>query len=127
MSVLATSVNTALILTIGLTDIRNYKMTYAGQALKAVFFPFKLITSPLSWLFKHRCAYIPGTDTCDSAWCAVGKHKEDGWRQWRAGEWVKSPKRLPLPSHVPPPPSTLKYRLANGRRVIVNVTVKITG
>lgn len=103
-------------------------MTYAGQALKAIFFPFKLITAPLSWLFKHHCVYIPGTDTCDSAWCAVGKHRKDGWRQWRAGEWVKTPKRSPLPYLVPsPPPSILRGKLADGRRVTVNVTVKITG
>ncbi len=102
-------------------------MSHLGKILRALFFPLKLITIPMGWLVRHRCTFEPNSNVCTSAWCAVGKRPEDGWRQWRAGEWVKTPKRLPLPSHAPPPPSTLKYRLANGRRVTVNVTVKITG
>lgn len=78
-------------------------MSYAGEALRIVLLPFKLVTVPLQWLFKHRCKFKDGSTACTGLFCPVGKKGVPGWsNHYRAGEWVY---RKPIPELRPTAPA----------------------
>lgn len=63
-------------------------MTYFGQAMKVLFYPMRLITVPLVWLFKHRCE-LDSQGACKGLFCETGKVGVPGWSSAHHGsEWV---------------------------------------
>lgn len=99
-------------------------MTYFGKGVSVLFLPFKLITIPLVWLFKHRCSFKEGSDVCKSMFCPVGKKGVEGWDNYaRAGEWTY---RQPLPKsfHTRPIPKVRKYSHLRGNVTVIVETEK---
>lgn len=80
-------------------------MTYFGQAMKVLFYPMRLITVPLAWLFKHRCELDP-QGACKGLFCETGKVGVPGWcNAYRGGEWVYHKPFNPTKLGLKMPPS----------------------
>lgn len=78
-------------------------MTYFGKAMGILFYPLKVITVPVGWLFKHRCE--PDSEGfCSIETCAIGKEGNPQWGRSN-NSWVK---RQPLPTTPPKGPPKIQ-------------------